>query len=583
VNHGILSSFSEIWVLDFEFHAPAGHHPEPLCLVTTEVNSGRTVRLWADDMARRCNAPLSTDSSAVAVTYFGSAEWGCFLELGWPLPTNVIDLYAEFRLATNGLKTPCGKGLLGALVYHGLPSIGSVEKGSMRDLAIRGGPFSADERLALISYCESDVRATAELLLAMAPVLDLPRALIRGRYTKAVARMERVGIPIVAETLVAIRANWEAIKLELVDRVDARFGVYDGTRFKAVKWLAWCDQNGVPWPRLDSGGPQLDRATFRAVASSHPMVRHMKELRSALGELRLESLHVGPDGRNRCMLSPYGSRTGRNQPSNSKFLFGPSAWIRSLIKPPPGWAVAYIDWSQQEYGIAASLSGDSNMLAAYLSGDPYLAFARMAGAVPAGATKASHKAERDRFKTCSLGVLFGMGAQLMANRIQASEADARYLIEEHKRVFHRFWRWRDAAVTHADLQRQITATFGWRLNIAADFDKPGEYLRPTSVSNFPMQANGAEMLRLACIRATEEGILVCAPVHDALLVEAPVDAIEATIERTKEIMRWASAQILDGFELDAEAEKVVCYPGRFEDGRGAGMWRIVTEFLKRKG
>jgi DNA polymerase I len=49
--------------------------------------------------------------------------------------------------------------------------------------------------------------------------------------------------------------------------------------------------------------------------------------------------------------------------------------------------VAYIDWSQQEFGIAAALSGDIAMQAAYGSGDPYLDFAKQAGAVPRHATK----------------------------------------------------------------------------------------------------------------------------------------------------------------------------------------------------
>jgi hypothetical protein len=42
------------------------------------------------------------------------------------------------------------------------------------------------------------------------------------------------------------------------------------------------------------------------------------------------------------------------------------------------------------------------------------------------------------------------------------------------------------------------------------------------VMNFPMQANGAEMLRLACCLAIERGLAVCAPVHDAILIEAPL-------------------------------------------------------------
>ena len=42
-----------------------------------------------------------------------------------------------------------------------------------------------------------------------------------------------------------------------------------------------------------------------------------------------------------------------------------------------------------------------------------------------------------------------------------------------------------------------------------------------------MQANGAEMLRIACCFGTERGVRISAPVHDAILIEAPIDEIEA--------------------------------------------------------
>ena len=109
------------------------------------------------------------------------------------------------------------------------------------------------------------------------------------------------------------------------------------------------------------------------------------------------------------MLSAFRARTGRNQPSNTKFIFGPSVWLRGLIQPPPGYGIAYIDWAQQEFGIAAALSGDPLMMEAYCSGDPYLAFAKQAGAAPPDATKATHKAIRDQFKSTVLAVQYGMG------------------------------------------------------------------------------------------------------------------------------------------------------------------------------
>jgi DNA polymerase-1 len=108
------------------------------------------------------------------------------------------------------------------------------------------------------------------------------------------------------------------------------------------------------------------------MAFLNPEVATIRELRESLSQLRLTRLAIGSDGRNRVLLFAFRSITGRNQPSNSKFVFGMPAWVRSLIRPEPGRAVAYIDWSQQEFGIAGGLSDDVAMQEAYLSGDPYL-------------------------------------------------------------------------------------------------------------------------------------------------------------------------------------------------------------------
>jgi hypothetical protein len=93
-----------------------------------------------------------------------------------------------------------------------------------------------------------------------------------------------------------------------------------------------------------------------------------------------------------------------------------------------------------------------------------------------------------------------------------------------------------------------------------------------------MQANGAEMLRLACCLATERGIQVCAPIHDALLIEADDYLIEATVEITQEAMAAASRTVLDGFELRSDA-KIVRHPDRYMDPRGERMWGAVQGIL----
>src|SRR5262249_38390620 len=142
--------------------------------------------------------------------------------------------------------------------------------------------------------------------------------------------------------------------------------------------------------------------------------------RASLSQLRLEALAVGSDGRNRCLLSPFGSRTGRNQPSNAKYIFGPGVWLRGLIRPGERQALAYVDYEQQEFAIAAALSGDLAMMEAYRSADPYLAFAKQAGTVPPDGTKQMHVAARERFKVLALAVQYGMGPDALARKLDES-------------------------------------------------------------------------------------------------------------------------------------------------------------------
>jgi DNA polymerase-1 len=564
-----LLPFAEIWAVDFEFSSEPGENPEPVCLVAWELRSGRKVRLSRDEFGRAPPYPTGPDSLFVA--FYASAEIGCHLALGWPVPERVLDLFTEFRNRTNGVPTENGSGLLGALAYHGLDGIGAIEKDEMRTLILRGGPWSPAERAAILDYCESDVAALARLLPVMLPHVDLPRALLRGRYMVAAARMERNGVPIDTETLRRLRDHWSDIQDQLIADIDANYGVFDGRTFKTDRFAAWLARNNIPWPRLESGRLDLSDDTFREMARAYPVVAPLRELRAALSEMRLSDLAVGRDGRNRTMLSAFRARTGRNQPSNTRSIFGPSVWLRGLIKPSPGYGIAYIDWQQQEFGIAAALSRDPLMMEAYRSGDPYLAFAKQAGAAPADATKATHKAVRDQFKSTVLAVQYGMGADALAQRIGQPPIRARELLRLHRETYRVFWRWSDAAVDHAMLTGSLHTVFGWRVRVPVVSNE-------RSLRNFPMQANGAEMLRVACCLATEAGIEVCAPVHDAVLICAPLERLEADVARMQEAMREASRIVLNGFELGTDAQ-IVRYPDRYMDERGTVMWDRVMNLI----
>ncbi len=351
-------------------------------------------------------------------------------------------------------------------------------------------------------------------------------------------------------------------------------GHFGPLTFSTARFAEFLARAGISWPRLESEALALDRDTFGEMARAYPTA--IGPLRDVLtlhrGELKRIDLTVGSDGRNRYLLSAFSSKTGRNQPSNNKCIFGPSVWLRSLIRPDAGRAVAYVDWSAQEYGIAAALSGDKTMLSDYLSGDPYLALAKRAGAAPADASKTTHGSVRDLFKVCcGLGAMYGAGERSLAARLGVSTSHARELLRMHRASYPDFWRWSDQVQDQAMLSGKLQTVFGWTVHVGADAN-------PRTLRNFCMQANGAEMLRLACCLATERGINVCAPVHDALLVEGPADEIEAIVARTQEAMKEAGAIVLCGFELRTDA-KIVRYPDRYVDERGRAFFERVVELL----
>jgi hypothetical protein len=544
-------------------------------MVALELRSGRKIRLFEHNLGPR--PPFPINQNALFVAFFASAELGCFKALGWPMPARILDLYVEYRNRTNllqqkGMK-PIESGLLGALSAHGVDTIGATEKTEMRQLVMRGGPWSQDERDAILDYCESDVDALARLLPAMLPQIDIARALLRGRYMAAVAAMEHAGVPIDLITLRDLQSHWSDIQGELIARIDADYGVFEGLTFKYEKFEQWLATSGIPWPRLENGRLDLSDDAFRDAARVYPQVAPLRELRSALADMRLNDLAVGRDGRNRTLLSPFRARTSRNQPSNSKFIFGPAVWLRSLIQAPAGYGVAYIDYEQQEFGIGAALSGDALMADAYRTVDPYLAFAKQAGAAPADATKQTHPAIRELFKTCALAVQYGMTERGLALRLDQPPVVARDLLRAHQQTYSRFWRWSDQVVDQAMLTGEIRSVFGWSLRL-------GVGANPRALRNFPMQANGAEMLRLACSLATERGVEVCAPVHDAILICAPLDRLENDVARTQAAMAEAARIVLNGFELRTEA-KLVRSPERYSDPRGERMWGEAVALVSK--
>jgi hypothetical protein len=578
--------FKQVWLVDFEFVSRPGERPDVVCLAARELRSGQTLRLWRNQLGTE--APYPVDDETLFVCFVANAELACHLALGWPLPANVLDLSPVFRCVVNGRAAPEGKGLLGALAYYGVDTIGAKRKDDMRKRILQGWPFTAEERARILDYCASDIDALALLLpkLLAEAEFDLGIALHWGEFVAASARMEHRGVPVDMEIFPQLQDKqaWAFVRDALVPEIDAQYGVYvkgkDGDwHFNIEQFKAYCARRNICWPQLDTGKPDLHRRTFESMAKAWPELEDLRQLRYARDKLRRIKLAVGADGRNRTVLWPFQAKTSRTQPKAAQWIFSPAVWLRSLIKPGPGRALAYIDWSSMEFQIAAVLSQCQPMLDLYATGQPYIEFAKRFDAAPPDATKKTHEDVHNTYKTVLLGAQYGMQTETLAQRLGISTFAAHEMLGQHRGLFNPYWTWSEDWVAHALDAGIMHTAFGWTCRTGiAEFNA-------RSIANWPIQATGADIMRIACILATRHGIELCAPVHDAILIEAPIERIEADVALAQELMRRAVRVALnaepDGqYELRTDAA-IVRYPDRYSDKRGRKTWATVLELLEQ--
>ncbi len=576
--------FEEIWLWDFEFISNPGEHPDVVCLSAKELRSRQTVSMWFEKGARP-PAPFRTDDKVLFVCFAATAELSCHLSLGWPLPAKVLDLSPEFRCIVNGRKPPEGKGLLGALAYYRLDRISEQQKESMRERIMQGRPFTDEERVKIQRYCWSDVDALELLLPRILPEIDLSIALYRGEFITVSAHMERNGVPLDKVTTPRLqdKQTWTAIRDAMVQVIDAKYGVFvrtrDGWAFSRDLFGKYLDKLGILdcWPRLETGQLNLRKKTFENMSRGWPELEELRQLIHVRNKMRRLKLAVGPDGRNRTVLWPFTSKTSRTQPKASQWIFSPAVWLRSLIRPEPGQALAYIDYTAMEFLIAGGMSKDPLMLEFYNSGDPYMAFAVRVGAIPHDATKEQIAVIRDRYKVLLLATQYGMMTETLAMRLGCSTFEAHELLAQHHALFSVYWRWSDNWVAHSFDTGIMSTVFGWTCRTGiTEFNT-------RSIQNWPIQSAGAEILRTACILGHRHGIRLIAPVHDAVMIESPIDRIDADVELMRELMRRASRVVLNAelygpYELRTKAD-IIRFPDRFSDKRGEQIWQDVLKLL----
>jgi hypothetical protein len=573
--------------VDSEFDAKKGQGEPPgppVCLCAIEIDQdGRETehRLAAPYPAR---PPWDRGDPFLTVGFALSAEAGSFLHLNWPFPMPAIDLYAEYMVLHNSEMSRGGDGkrpgptLIQACQRYGAVGMDKAFKEDMRSLAYTKTNHTPHEIALLQDYCIEDNRMVMRLLVVMRRHIDLLRAPLRGAFMMEIERVRWAGIPIDAPRYRLAERRAPAVVSKMREELNQKLGaeVYFQGIFKRKIMLQVMRRNEIPIPIDPKTGKQsCATKLIKSMVETYPILNEFYEDKRMIDALKNLRLEIGSDNRNRFWLNPFGTKTGRNNPSTNRALFGLPHTMRSFMKPAPGMALAQIDYGCEEIGIAAALSRDPALMADYLSGDPYRQFATEA----LGVLNPTEQ-QRQVYKATVLGRIYGLGAASLARNLGISKPEAERIMDQMHARYPVLNAWLERVITKAAHLVPITCTLGWSLTATG---KPGE---ERTFLNFPMQANASELMRLVIVRASKLRLIGCA--HDSFLIEDTIDRIEQSVAETQAIMCRSSRDLLGGFELraDCKPQDIVRYPDRFVDKReresGMRHWNRLMELIEEQ-
>lgn len=431
--------------------------------------------------------------------------------------------------------------------------IDTDEKNEVRDIIIYGKPEDVDANMDRIQrYNMSDIKHLQGLLAAVikrhkdhGETLDgfISAALKRGDYAVRTARMVELGYPVNIDKVTKFTANVKGIVNEAIQdclefsaevesfRFDKRKQAYVACEKNIREWIK--AQSKPYWRKTAKSALSISKDAFsdwydsQSEGFAGAYCRYLKTKQSLNGFSGTASKRgkftdfIGSDNRVRPFFGIYGSQSSRSQPGATAFIPLKAHWLRNFIEADAGRALAGVDYASQEFLIAAIISQDEKMMAAYRSGDVYLAFAKEAGLVPQDATKQSHKKMRDACKTLVLGISYDISSRGLAPRMsqalgsEVTEEQAQAYIDKFFEVYSDYKAWKDETIDDYVQQGFLQLPDGWTLF--------GDNSNKRSVGNFPIQGHGAVIMREAVRRAQNCGLDIIYTLHDALYIEFKSD------------------------------------------------------------
>jgi hypothetical protein len=565
----ILDRFKNIVSIDTEFFAPPGSNPALHGIGGIDLRTGTLSYVPREELGN--GRSLYNGSGDLVMAFAGTQDLAGLLQTGVELPANFIDVETLVKLSVNVPRLRKSPSLIESLDIFGIPHDLSVKDKKREQKRYAKPELTDEDRADIQTYCPQDARLAAELFLKRLPAVDIDQAVRFGEYTKENARIAFQGIPVDVPLFEKIQRSRKQIRLDLIRRSPAG-EIYTDKGVRSMKNVeAWIDKNGFDnWQRTEKASrpclqedylKKLIAALGDEFAEEAAVIRSLIDLITELKDFQSPPFGVAPDGRTHADQRPFGAGSGRNAPK--KYILNARKWWRWLIRPVTGTAIASLDFASEEPAIAAYLSQDPAMIAAYEDGDVYKPIIDSLGI------------SRKSAKACFLGIQYGRGSKSLAEKEGIPYSEAERILNFYRATYAQYRRWSDSVVETVRRDRVFTLPDGWSIRIDDNFKDSPEDLR--TLKNFPVQGFGGVILREVVLTAAKDGIVIIGTHHDSILIEAPLDKIQEHADRLEWIMVDTSRRFLGGYPIRVQAS---IYTDRFEDEDGREDWERIAGILK---
>ena len=308
--------------------------------------------------------------------------------------------------------------------------------------------------------------------------------------------------------------------------------------------------------KTKTGQYQTDEETLQSLKWKHEIVEHILNFR-ALQKLRSTYVDALPNmvkqatGKVHTSFNQAVAATGRLSSQNPNLQNIPirtdlGREIRkSFISNQEDSVLLSADYSQIELRIIAHISKDQGMIDAFNSGiDIHTATASKVYGIPVEEVDTDM---RRKAKTVNFGIIYGISAFGLSQRVQISRAEAKEIIDNYFIQFPGIKQYMDQTVNSARELGYVETITGRKRNLR-DINSRNATVRgfaERNAINAPIQGSAADMIKIAMIqvqdwlRSSDLKTKMILQVHDELLFDVPKNEIVEVRAKVTEIMEGA--------------------------------------------